>query len=171
MGSPNAGLFTSVTDEWPTPRELFACLDREFRFTLDVCATRENAKCSRYFTQEQNGLWQVWDGVAFMNPPFGRQLPLWVAKAREAALLGATVVCLIPCRTDTSWWHRHVMRAAEIRLIRGRLSFASSIQEERRRATGAHNAPFPSAVVVFRPDAPAAPVLRAIDRDGTPVDG
>jgi len=133
-------LFSSQTDLWETPQDLFDKLDAEFGFTLDVCALPENAKCRRYFTPEEDGLRQKWTGTCWMNPPYGRQIGLWVRKAFEAAQEGATVVCLLPARTDTRWWHEYVMRAAEIRFLRGRLRFG-----------GARNpAPFPSVVVVFR---------------------
>jgi phage N-6-adenine-methyltransferase len=134
--------FSSKTDLWATPPEFFARLDAEFHFETDVCALPENAKCRRYFTPSVDGLKQKWEGVVYSNPPYGRRLPKWVKKAYESALLGATVVCLLPARTDTAWWHDYVMKASEIRLIRGRLKFG-----------GAKNsAPFPSAVVVFRPE-------------------
>lgn len=55
-------LFSSATDLWETPQEFFDELDKEFHFTVDVCATPENAKCARYFTQEQDGLRQKWGG-------------------------------------------------------------------------------------------------------------
>jgi len=132
----NNGLFTSNTDLWSTPQSLFDELDKEFHFTLDVCATDENAKCERYFTKEDDGLSQEWKGVCWMNPPYGREIGKWIKKAYESR---ATVVCLIPARTDTAWWHDYVMKAKEIRYIRGRLKFGGS----------KNSAPFPSAIVVF----------------------
>ena len=135
--------FSSATDEWPTPQDFFDHLDEEFHFELDVCATPENAKCNQYFTKRENGLLQEWKGVCWMNPPYGREIGQWVKKAYESALGGATVVCLLPARTDTSWWHDYCMKG-EIRFVRGRLKFGD--------ARG--NAPFPSAVVVFRPGIP-----------------
>lgn len=100
----NAGLFSSATGEWSTPQDVYDALDTEFGFTLDPCATPENAKCERYFTKEDDGLAQEWTGVVFMNPPYGRQIGRWLKKAYESALAGATVVCLVPSRTDTRWW-------------------------------------------------------------------
>lgn len=135
--------FSSKTDEWPTPQDFFDKLDAEFHFELDVCATPENAKCDRYFTKHENGLLQKWTGVCWMNPPYGREIGQWVKKAYESALDGATVVCLLPSRTDTSWWHDYCMKG-EVRFVRGRLKFGNASQ----------NAPFPSAVVVFRPGVP-----------------
>lgn len=125
------GMYTSNSEEWGTPQGLFDRLNKEFNFTLDICASEENAKCPK----ERMG------GVIWMNPPYGRQIGNWVKKAKEAARQGkATVVCLLPARTDTSWWHDYAMKANEIRLIRGRLKFGD----------GKGSAPFPSAIVVFR---------------------
>lgn len=134
--------FSSGTDEWPTPQWLFAALDREFAFSLDPCSTHENAKCARHFTRSEDGLRQSWAGeVVWMNPPYGRAIASWMAKAYSSARdEQATVVCLVPARTDTRWWHQFVMRH-EIRFLRGRLQFGEA------RAP----APFPSALVVMRP--------------------
>ncbi len=135
--------FSSETDEWPTPQDFFDRLNEEFGFNLDVCATPENAKCPRYFTKRENGLLQKWTGICWMNPPYGREIGQWVQKAYTSALEGATVVCLLPARTDTAWWHDYCMKG-EIRFVRGRLKFGNASE----------NAPFPSAVVVFRPGVP-----------------
>ena len=131
--------FSSQTVEWPTDQGVFDDLDDEFNFTLDPCCTKESAKCSTYFTEEDDGLSQPWDGHrVFMNPPYGREITKWIEKAYKSSQHGATVVCLIPSRTDTRWWHDYVMKG-DIRFIKGRLKF------------GGHknSAPFPSAVVIF----------------------
>lgn len=135
--------FSSETDLWATPQDFFDRLNEEFGFELDVCATPENAKCARYFTERENGLLQTWKGICWMNPPYGREIAQWIKKAYESALAGATVVCLVPSRTDTQWWHDYCMKG-EIRFVRGRLKFGGVID----------NAPFPSAVVIFRPGVP-----------------
>lgn len=132
--------FKSDRHDWETPQFLFDGLNAEFRFELDVCATAKTAKCRRYFTPEDDGLKQDWDGVCWMNPPYGREIEQWMAKAVDAAHRGALVVCLVPARTDTRWWHKYARRG-EIRYLRGRLRFGE--------ATNA--APFPSAIVVLRP--------------------
>lgn len=133
--------FLSTTDEWPTPQFLFKALHAEFGFTLDPAATPENAKCATFFTRFDDGLSQDWRGhVVFLNPPYGREIGRWVRKAFETSAAGSVVVCLLPARTDTQWWHDYVSRG-EIRFLRGRLRFEG----------GKHCAPFPSAVVVFRP--------------------
>ena len=129
--------FMSRTDQWATPPWLFEELDREFGFTLDVCADAGNHKCERFYTAEQDGLAQIWEGVCWCNPPYGRQIGKWVAKAAQA---GCTVVMLLPARTDTAWFHDYVYGKAEIRFIRGRLRFSGAKV----------NAPFPSMIVVFR---------------------
>jgi phage N-6-adenine-methyltransferase len=131
--------FSSATDLWATPQDFFDKLHDEFGFQTDVCANAENAKCANYYTAEQDGLAQSWSGVCWMNPPYGRAIKGWMRKAYESAQAGATVVCLVPARTDTAWWWDYAMKG-EVRFIRGRLKF------------GGHenNAPFPSAVVIFR---------------------
>jgi phage N-6-adenine-methyltransferase len=136
----NRGMFSSASDEWETPREFFDAVNAVFRFTLDVCATRDNAKCERYFTKKENGLACNWSGVCWMNPPYGREISSWVKKAYESSLYaGTVVVCLLPVRTDTAWWHGYVIPHAEsVNFIRGRLRFS-----------GRGPAPFPSALVVF----------------------
>lgn len=134
--------FSSKTDLWATPPHVFAALDAEFGFELDVCAATENAKCARFFSAEEDGLAQTWAGTVWMNPPYGRGISAWMRKAADSADAGATVVALVPARPDTKWWHEQVMaRAAEVRLVRGRLAFGN----------GDSPAPFPSAVVVYRP--------------------
>lgn len=132
--------FSSATPEWYTPIEFFNELDAEFRFNLDPCSTHENAKCKRHFTKEDDGLAQDWSYQrVFMNPPYGREIKDWMRKAYESSLNGATVVCLVPARTDTAWWHDYATKG-EIRFIRGRIKFG-----------GCENAaPFPNAVVIFR---------------------
>ena len=124
--------------EWETPQWLFDLLDKEFHFNLDVCATPENAKCSRFFTEESNGLAQDWDGICWMNPPYGKYIPAWVEKAHRSSMNGATVVCLVPSRTDPIWWWDYCIKG-EIRFLKGRLKFGE----------GENSAPFPSAIIVF----------------------
>jgi phage N-6-adenine-methyltransferase len=109
--------FSSKTDMWATPQDLFDRLNSEFNFTLDVCATSENAKCARFFSPEEDGLSQQWTGVCWMNPPYGRSIGQWLKKAYESVALEQkqhaicdTVVCLLPARTDTAWWQDYAMR-------------------------------------------------------------
>ena len=103
----NRGLFSSAKPDWATPEARFEQLDREFHFTLDGCATAANAKCPRFFAPEQDGLLQDWGGeVCYCNPPYGAETIRWVQKARKAVdKPKTTVVCLLPSRTDTRWWH------------------------------------------------------------------
>lgn len=135
----NKGLFSSQTDMWATPQEFFDELDKEFHFDCDVCATAENAKCEKFYSLEIDGLKQQWTGVCYMNPPYGREIGKWVKKAAEC---NATVVCLLPARTDTIWFHNYIYGKSEIRFIKGRLKFGNSTK----------SAPFPSMVVIFRND-------------------
>lgn len=148
----DTALFTSHSSEWETPQYLFDQLDEEFHFTLDPCATDENHKCAKYFTKKDDGILQDWgNDIVFMNPPYGREIGEWI---RKAYFEGGktTVVCLIPSRTDTKWWHNYCMRG-EIRLIKGRLKFKNrtlpSYREDGNYKISA--APFPSAIVIFNP--------------------
>ena len=130
--------FSSKTDLWETPQQFFEKYNSKYKFTLDVCASFENHKCDHYFTEIEDGLSKNWSGVCWMNPPYGREIIKWMEKAYLSSLNGATVVCLVPARTDTKWWHEYAMNG-DIEFIRGRLKFGNS----------KNNDPFPSAVVVF----------------------
>lgn len=134
-------LFTSNSDEWVTPQNVFDMLDKEFNFNLDPCATEENHKCEMYYTAETNGLLQNWGGSrVFCNPPYSN-ISAWVEKAfRETRNDNTLVVLLIPSRTDTRYFHDFIYQRAEIRFIKGRLKFGDS----------KNSAPFPSMIVIFR---------------------
>lgn len=143
----NRCLLSNNKDNWGTPQVFFDELDKEFHFTLDPCADEFNHKCKKYFTKEQNGLIQSWEGeIVFCNPPYGREIGKWVHKSlSEVESNNCTcVVMLIPARTDTQWFHRYIYDNAEIRFIKGRLKFT----DENGECDNA--APFPSMVVIFR---------------------
>jgi len=136
-------MFSSASSEWETPPEVFDPLNKEFGFTLDVCASAENYKCGRYFDSTTDAFGEPWPhtDVCWMNPPYGREIIHWVNHAYCVGENGGKVVCLLPARTDTKWWHDYVMKAAEVRFIKGRIKFVGAPA----------SAPFPSAIVVFRP--------------------
>ena len=149
----NAIHYSSKSDEWGTPPAIFNPLDAEFDFDIDPCATKENRKCQKYFTKEQDGLNLPWSlsGLyvsAFVNPPYS-QLKEWIGKCALESCKGMTCVMLIPARTDTKAWHRYIYDASrwrfrpgvEVRFLPGRIKFVG----------GAHCAPFPSCIVIFRP--------------------
>jgi phage N-6-adenine-methyltransferase len=135
--------FSSKKDTWGTPWKLFNELSAQYGpFDLDVCALPENAKCPNFFSPEQDGLSQVWRGKCWCNPPYSRQITAWLDKAvREVGEYHAKrVVCLLPARTDTKWWHDLVVPfASDIKFLRGRVKFQGS----------KNSAPFPSCIVVF----------------------
>lgn len=134
-------LFSSGTDEYSTPQDVFDALNAEFHFNLDPCSTDENAKCENHFTSEQDGLIQDWGGHrVFCNPPYS-EIQKWVRKAwQESTKPDTLVVMLIPARTDSRWFHEYVYHRSEIRLIKGRIRFSGR----------EYNAPFPSMIVIFR---------------------
>lgn len=134
-------MFSSKEQAWETPIDFFKKIDNEFKFDIDVCAIPETAKCKKYFTPEVDGLKQTWKGTCWMNPPYGREIGKWIEKAYIESTKGANVVCLIPARTDTKYWHDFIFPyASEIRFIKGRLKFGNS----------KNSAPFPSALIVFK---------------------
>jgi site-specific DNA-methyltransferase (adenine-specific) len=146
----NKGLFSGNTSEWSTPDSLFKDLDAHFGpFTLDPCATPENAKCPHFFTKEDDGLKQNWSGRVFMNPPYGRQIGKWIEKAYQESLRGVMVVCLLPAKTDPQWFHRWCVKGS-VRFIEGRVRFSGS----------KINAPFPSMIVVFWPERTKSKAIR-----------
>lgn len=130
-----------ATDEWGTPPEVFDPLNAEFKFDLDVAASASNTKCNRFFDLEEDGLTQPWSGRCWMNPPYGRVIAKWIEKA--ATSTAELVVGLLPARTDTRWFHDHILGKAEIRFVKGRIYFENpSFIRDR--------APFPSMVVIWR---------------------
>lgn len=142
---------TSLDDTWTTPRDFYEILNKEFRFTLDAAALQSSTLCkdnwygpdhpeqlrrdalSRDWKSEAGG------GAVWLNPPYGRDIKAFMAKADSEAKKGLTIVCLVPARTDTTWWHNSCIHH-EVRFIKGRLKFGES----------KNSAPFPSAVVVMR---------------------
>ena len=135
-------MFSSKTDMWSTPQKFYDKLNDEFNFTLDPCATEDNAKCDNFFTVDDDGLKQDWSGnIVFCNPPYGRAIKDWIKKSYEESLKNnTTVVMLIPSRTDTIYFHDFIYGKAEIRFIKGRLKFGDA----------KNSAPFPSIVVIYR---------------------
>lgn len=139
---------SSAHHGWTTPPEL---LERLYEvvgggFDLDSCSpTRRGPVRARLrYTADDDGLALPWRGTVYVNPPYGRQLPLWIAKARREVEEGraAVVIALVPTRTDTRWWHEHVAGHADIWMLRGRLAFGN----------GSQAAPFPSAIIAWEAD-------------------
>ena len=143
MKKEMAAMCQSNDMTWATPDEWFNYLNLEFKFTLDPCCTTETAKCKKFYTPEDDGLTKNWgEERVFMNPPYGKEIGAWMAKAYSEALNnGALVVCLVPARVDTKWWHNSAAKTSEIRFPIGRLTFVGA----------SASAPFPVAIVIFRP--------------------
>lgn len=136
-------MFSSKTCEWATPQDFFNRLNAEFKFTLDPCASAENHKCDKYYTKAEDGLLQDWSGeTVFCNPPYGREIGMWVRKCFCEVFDGncPCAVMLIPARTDTRWFHDYIYNKAETRFIKGRIKFGNQ----------KNSAPFPSMTVIFR---------------------
>lgn len=141
-------LFSSVSEEWGTPQDLFDELNSVYNFTLDPSASDYNHKCEKYFTKDDDGLSKSWSGeTVFCNPPYGRHIGDWVKKAYDESLKGTKIVMLIPARTDTRWFHDYIYRKNNVRVefIRGRLKFVDCLNREKK----ANSATFPSMLVFF----------------------
>ena len=158
----SALMFSKATDEWATPQAFYDALNQEFGFGIDAASTVANAKVDVCFAIDhpnplcRDALTPDWDEVArcngvppvvWLNPPYSRCRE-FIEKARKESLKGCTVVCLVPSRTDTKWWHEWVYYGdgmywpgVEVRFVKGRLKFGNST----------NSAPFPSVVIVFRP--------------------
>lgn len=131
----NQGLFSSASCHWETPKELYDSLNAEFHFDDDPCPI--GIPDPLY---SDDGLAREWGSRTFLNPPYGRAIAKWIHRAYTEGQNGKLVVCLLPSRTDTKWWHEYCMKASEIRFIRGRLKFSNA----------KFNAPFPSVIVIFK---------------------
>jgi len=155
MGRLRNGSSPSGNTDWETPDALLAALRREFLWTphlppdsdyfdLDPCATRESCKALGYFSLEdgRDGLLLPWYGAVFVNPPYGRSVGKWVEKCYTEVACGhaALVVALLPSSTGTRWWQEWVMKATEIRFLKGRIKFVGTKDP----------APFDSVIVVWR---------------------
>jgi len=136
MAQFDSNRFASIDQLAETPQELFDAIDRQFHFTRDVCASAENAKCAAYWTEADDCLSKVWDGVNWMNPPY-KTMRKFIEKAYNERD-NAVTVCLIPARTNTRWWHDYCMEG-EVYFIRGRPKFGGY----------KHGLPQPLALVVF----------------------
>ena len=139
----NKSLLSTGKNDWETPKDFFEKLNKEFHITLDPCASEENHKCEKFYTEKENGLLQDWSGeVVFCNPPYtAKEQDVWVKKCYEESKR-ATVVMLVPARTDTKRFHKYILPYAEIRFLKGRLTFVGAKDP----------APFPNMVVIFRPE-------------------
>lgn len=138
------GKFDSARQDWETPLELFDPLHKEFGFTLDAAASQQNTKVSQYFSAEDNALTKSWGrNIVWLNPPYGTNtapIKIWVEKAYQESLKGATVVMLIPARTNTNWFHDICLKHGEVRFIKGRPKFGGA----------KHGLPQPLCLVIFR---------------------
>lgn len=134
----------SKTDDWATPQALFDKLNAYHHFDLDAAASLTNHKVDKWLgldhpdPERRDGLIVDWDGEhVWLNPPYGRILNQWVAKAADHVYRNkAEVVLLLPARTDTRWFHDYCVHHA-VEFIRGRVKFGDAKTA----------APFPSMIV------------------------
>ena len=123
------GMMTSLSPHWATPKWLYEELNKEFHFDYDPCPYKSNF----------DGLNKEWGKANYINPPYGKEITKWIKRAYEVWQGGGICVMLLPSRTDTKWWHEYIMKASEIRFIKGRLKFNDCN----------NSAPFPSCIAIF----------------------
>lgn len=148
----NEALLSSKNMNWCTPQDFFDKLNEEFSFTLDAAATDKSAKCEKYYTPETDGLKSPWNcgGLYFAIRRTAAVLVFGWKKHTTKQKNGTTIVLLIPSRTDTSYFHDYIYGKAEIRFVRGRLTFTDEDGKPQLNASGKPApAPFPSMVVVY----------------------
>jgi phage N-6-adenine-methyltransferase len=134
-------------DQWRTPKELFDVLDAEFQFDLDAAASEANTLCDKYITAEQDSLKVEWGTdpsirSVWCNPPYTLIGPFVARAYEQSQKYHMNTVVLIPAYTDPKYWSDWVMKAHEVRFLKGRLAF---IDEDGMKKTSAR---FPSVVVV-----------------------
>lgn len=149
-----------MNTQWETPQKFFDEINKEFNFTLDVCAVASDTKVKHFLSPTVNSLSVLWEGVCWCNPPYDRTIYNWVRKAYMSAQEGTTVVCLLPGRSsDTKWFHRYIMQASELRYIKGRLQFLHN-------GKVGNNSNVANLIVVFRPYCMGPPVVSNMDKQG-----
>jgi len=141
-------MFSSSSREWGTPDWLFDRYNAIYHYTIDVCATAQNTKVAKFFSESVDGLAQGWEGErCWMNPPYGHEIEAWVHKAWEERNKYTLISMLLPARTDTKWWHAFVgsLEGGRFEFLRSRVKFVLPNGE-----FAPSGAPFPSVVVTFR---------------------
>lgn len=141
----NKGMMSSLKQNWRTPKSLIEAIQSRFGvcFSLDACAENSAAsKAPSYYSPSDDGLSLPWPGVVWCNPPYGKTISLWIEKAfNESRINADLVVCLLPARTDTAYFHTHCIKG-NVFLLRGRVRFESE-------DVPIGSAPFPSMLVMF----------------------
>lgn len=151
MGIFDKNKFDSVKQDWATHWDFFNPLNEEFNFSIDVAADYQNKKVERFYCADNDGLKMNWENeIIWCNPPYGRNVPEWLKKGKEAAEKhNTTSVFLIPARTNTTWFHTICLKASEVRFVKGRPKFYNYASED-KEAT--HGLPVPLCLVIFRPN-------------------
>lgn len=175
--------FTSKSQTWNTPYDFWKKLDDVWHFTLDAAAVPESALTERYFTPETDGLNQDWGNeIVWCNPPYD-DIKTWTEKCYLAYTQGATVLMLIPSRTDTKAFQDIIFEHSSCTcFVRSRLKFSNPVpqketeetddalivfydEDDPKTSVSENSAPFPSAVIVFD-DNLTSDKLRVLDEIG-----
>lgn len=152
-------MFSSQESGWRTPKIIYEPLVQEFNIKIDAAATAKSRIVGTWFGPGsawfEDALWADWTISSYwLNPPWSRggkyQMKDWVRRASAEGAMGSTVVALLPARVDTSWWHDFVMDRAEVRIVRGRVTF----DDPETGLPAKSAAPFPVCICIWRPGGP-----------------
>ena len=88
-----------------TPEEIWEDLSKEFKFTVDACASSKNHLVKRYWTKENSALDKNWDNeVVYCHPMYDGKIPKFVKKSFEHNCL---TVFLLPSSTNSVYFHKY----------------------------------------------------------------
>ncbi|HWU41986.1 MAG TPA: DNA N-6-adenine-methyltransferase [Bdellovibrio sp.] len=163
MSKLNPGLYTSEDHTWQTPPDLIDTLlhfERITEFDLDPCCTDKNIPARHHYQSHiSNGLSLPWEGLAFMNPPYGNVLKAWMQKAlEESQKPNCQVWALIPARTDTIYQHDFgITRAGFTVFMKSRLEFWKDgkpylVMDKKSGKMKPGTAPFPTMLLYYGMD-------------------
>lgn len=145
-------MFSSDRQDWETPHKFWKELHEKYNFAVDLAASHQNTKCPFYFTKEDNVLNEDWHkltkGWMWLNPPYNMSKE-FIQKCDEEAQKGAKIACLLPARTDTIAFHKHIYKKYEIDFLKGRLKFEINGNPILDKNGKPQSAPFPSMVIKF----------------------
>ena len=100
-----------------TPRDIWENLTKEFKFTLDACASDNNHLLPKYYTRENSCLDKDWTNeIVYCHPMFDMHIGNFVKKAYESKCI---VVMLLPASTHTKYFHKYIYHnpKCEIRFL------------------------------------------------------
>jgi len=133
-----------TTDDWITPKWL---IDRLGLFDLDPCACKPQPWPCAKEQMTDNGLISPWNGMVYVNPPYGLATAHWLERLAHHG----NGMALVFARTETNMFFYYVWpMATALLFIRGRLTFCKPSGEPAE-----HNSGGPSVLIAYGDEAAA----------------